>query len=66
MCVQVSTAGLTEAEIARREAACDERERKLRAASLGLLVPNWPPCRPIVHHDIKNDIPDGKKGMARW
>ncbi|KAJ3211415.1 Secretory carrier-associated membrane protein 5 [Dinochytrium kinnereticum] len=54
-----------EAEIERREAELRHREAKLaeKESQLGdHHPPNWPPCKPMVYHDIQNDIPE----TGRW
>lgn len=62
-------------DITAREAELEKREQELRrkeaalAASGGAVdhrvVANFPPCLPIVHHDIINDIPDYNKAITR-
>lgn len=42
-----------EAELRRREQALANREETLVTAR-----PNWPPCYPLIRHDIGADIPD--------
>jgi len=48
-----------EEEIKRREAQITQREQAV--ASGGVLKeprpPNWPRCRPLIHHDIAGDMP---------
>jgi hypothetical protein len=61
-------------EAKQREASLQERERELarREAELQrqgqsidpMRVNNWPPCYPILHHDILHDIPKGKRGVT--
>ncbi|KAJ8506816.1 hypothetical protein OPV22_007702 [Ensete ventricosum] len=53
-----------EAELEVREAEPKKREQALRqreeaAARAGIVSKdrNWPPCCPIIHHDIANEIP---------
>ena len=52
-----------ERELERREQQLEYRERKVGdlQAELGLVAdrtPNWPKCRPIIYHNIKEDIPE--------
>ncbi|KAJ3192576.1 Secretory carrier-associated membrane protein 5 [Irineochytrium annulatum] len=50
-----------EAELRNREARLNERENAMGDYK----PPNWPPCRPIVYHDIENDIPDSGKWLVK-
>lgn len=62
-------------DISAREAELAKREQELRRKEAALattggtvdhrLVANFPPCLPMVHHDIINDIPDYNKGIMR-
>ena len=62
-------------DLTAREAELDRRERELKrkeaalAANGGTVdhraVANFPPCMPLVHHDIINDIPDYNKAITR-
>ncbi|KAI8612758.1 scamp family-domain-containing protein [Chytriomyces sp. MP71] len=57
-----------EAELVRREAALNQREKQLdvREASMGdYNPPNFPPCKPMVYHDIEKDIPDEGKPLVK-
>ena len=48
------------AAIQRKEEELKNREKALRDLQLGIdedLKPNWPPCCPIIYHDIAGDIP---------
>jgi hypothetical protein len=63
-----STLASREAEIERREAELRYRETKLqeRESMLSdLKPPNWPPCRPLVYHDIQNDIPESGRWLVK-
>ncbi|KAJ3214441.1 Protein kinase alk2 [Dinochytrium kinnereticum] len=54
-----------EAELERKEQELKAREAKLaeREKTVGTFKPpNFPPFRPLVYHDIQNDIPE----QARW
>ncbi|KAI8846779.1 scamp family-domain-containing protein [Chytridium lagenaria] len=66
------------ASLSSREAEIERREAELRASGgegecLWNLTekesqlgdhhpPNWPPCKPMIYHDIQNDIPE----TGRW
>lgn len=58
-----------EQALAQREAEVRRREVALtRGGGAGvdpMLIKNFPPCCPIVHHDIANDIPDFNKNITR-
>ncbi|KAJ3117300.1 Secretory carrier-associated membrane protein 5 [Phlyctochytrium bullatum] len=65
-----NTASLSarEAEIERREAELRHREARLAEKESNLSdynPPNWPPCRPLVYHDIQNDIPEGGRWLVK-
>ena len=70
--------GLKELEekLREKERALEERERDLKEREAmeekdrRLLLPsgkrkNFPPCYPLVHHDLKDDIPEANQGMMR-
>lgn len=46
-----------EAELRRREQEVKRREDALAGAGIVVEDRNWPPCLPIIHHDIANEIP---------
>lgn len=54
-----------EAEIKQREKQLEERQQELqnlqRTTVTGTPAPikNWPPCSPILYHDIEAEIPVG-------
>jgi hypothetical protein len=61
-------------DLAAREAELAKREQELRRKEAALataggvdhrLIANFPPCLPMVHHDINNDVPDYNKGIMR-
>ncbi|KAK9846272.1 hypothetical protein WJX81_000509 [Elliptochloris bilobata] len=54
-----------EAELRGKEAEIKKVEDELRRT--GALRPekNWPPCYPILHHDIAGEIPADQQGMVR-
>jgi hypothetical protein len=57
-----------EAELARREQELQRKEAALATAGGAVdprLIANFPPCLPLVHHDINNDIPDYNKPIMR-
>jgi len=59
-----------EAALARRIAEVEEKERQLKKREVeigatGFKPPNWPPCKPILYHDIKEDIPTDLQAMVR-
>lgn len=64
-----------EEELARREATLDQRTQILidrEKMEADPRPPNWPRCRPILHHDIMEDIKGEelrklcKFGYAGW
>jgi hypothetical protein len=58
-----------EEDLNRREAVLDEREKILwdREKNLDTRIPNWPRCKPLVYHNIDEDIPppEQKPGLQR-
>ncbi|KAJ8534869.1 hypothetical protein K7X08_016597 [Anisodus acutangulus] len=46
-----------EADLRRREAEVKRIEEALAGAGVVIEERNWPPCLPIIHHDIANEIP---------
>ncbi|KAK3435278.1 hypothetical protein EUGRSUZ_D02626 [Eucalyptus grandis] len=46
-----------EADLKRREREIKRREDAVSKANVPLDDKNWPPCFPIIHHDIANEIP---------
>ncbi|XP_010931923.1 secretory carrier-associated membrane protein 2 [Elaeis guineensis] len=46
-----------EAALRKREQELKRREDALSRAGVVLEEKNWPPCFPIIHHDIANEIP---------
>ena len=57
-----------ELAVKKREEELARREAQLNRGAAGfnpLMVKNFPKCYPIVHHDISNDIPEGKRGITR-
>lgn len=62
--------------LAAREQALAQREAEIRRKEIALarrgaagidpmLIKNFPPCCPVAHHDITNDIPDFNKNIMR-
>jgi len=55
--------------LAEREAALDRREKQMQQESRYLIPDknrkNYPSCYPILHIDIRNDIPDDMKAQVR-
>ena len=50
---------MKEEELNRLEENLEYRERvvgEAEEAAVGARPPNWPPCRPVMHHDIKGEI----------
>ncbi|KAL9236749.1 hypothetical protein vseg_011383 [Gypsophila vaccaria] len=47
----------SEAELRKREEALKRKEDAAKRAGIVIEENNWPPCFPIIHHDIGNDIP---------
>lgn len=70
-----TAATATSAEVERRMAELDAKEAQLKqkeaelqralAQIKGLRPNNWPPCAPIMHHDIKGEIPAEGVGTVR-
>ena len=56
-----------EAELAKREADLARREALARAGGTidPFSIKNFPPCLPLLHHDISGDIPEGKRAVMR-
>ncbi|KAJ3125074.1 hypothetical protein HK100_011006 [Physocladia obscura] len=57
-----------EAELAKREALLNKREEKLiqkEATIDGFKPPNFPPCKPLVYHDIEAEIPEEGKWLVK-
>ena len=65
-----------EAQLKEKERALEERERELKEREAmeekerRMLLPggkrkNFPPCYPLVYHDLKEDIPEANQGMMR-
>ncbi|ORY50096.1 scamp-domain-containing protein, partial [Rhizoclosmatium globosum] len=57
-----------EAELNRREAMLNQREvqvEKKEALMEGYNPPNFPPCKPLVYHDIEKDIPQEGKWIVK-
>ncbi|WOK96557.1 secretory carrier-associated membrane protein 1 isoform X2 [Canna indica] len=48
-----------EAELEKKEEALKRREEEEAAENAGVVIEerNWPPCFPVIHHDIANEIP---------
>ncbi|KAL0371943.1 UNVERIFIED_CONTAM: Secretory carrier-associated membrane protein 4 [Sesamum calycinum] len=46
-----------EADLSRREREIKRREDAVAGAGVPVDDKNWPPCFPIIHHDIANEIP---------
>ncbi|XP_038988199.1 secretory carrier-associated membrane protein-like isoform X2 [Phoenix dactylifera] len=46
-----------EAELKKREQELKRREDAVARAGIVIEKKNWPPCFPIIHHDIANEIP---------
>ncbi|KAL7218502.1 hypothetical protein ACSBR2_011709 [Camellia fascicularis] len=46
-----------EADLKRREREIKRREDTVSSAGVPSDDKNWPPCFPIIHHDIGNEIP---------
>ncbi|KAK4422483.1 Secretory carrier-associated membrane protein 4 [Sesamum alatum] len=46
-----------EADLNRREREIKRREDAVAGAGVPVDDKNWPPCFPIIHHDIANEIP---------
>ena len=49
-----------ERELNEREAALRERERRM-----DLYPANWPRCKPIIYHSIRDDIPPDAQSMVK-
>lgn len=63
-----NTISAREAELAKREQELRRKEAALATSGGNVdhrLIANFPPCLPMVHHDIINDIPDYNKGIMR-
>jgi hypothetical protein len=68
---------MNEESIARKEAELRVREQQLQQREQQLIKTeasapagsasnkNWPPCKPIIHHDIAGDIPAGQQNLIR-
>ena len=54
-----------ESELDRREARIRVREEILEASMARLKRKNWPPCRPILYHDINAEVPAVNRAMVR-
>ncbi|KAJ3025272.1 UNVERIFIED_CONTAM: hypothetical protein HDU68_007317 [Siphonaria sp. JEL0065] len=57
-----------EAELNRREAMLSKREQqveKKESTMEGYNPPNFPPCKPLVYHDIEKDIPEEGKWLVK-
>lgn len=61
-----------ERELAEREAAIQRREAEQRQqgsggaqASYDKSKKNWPWCMPLVHYDLRNDIPEQQQGLVK-
>ncbi|KAI8846778.1 scamp family-domain-containing protein [Chytridium lagenaria] len=52
---------MAEARLKYREAKLTEREQKLG----GERLPNWPPFRPLIYHDIQKDIPEPAQKLVK-
>lgn len=52
-------------ELQSREAALQRKEQEIskREASLGIVSKNWPPCFPLIRHNIREDIPEHLQGI---
>ncbi|THU65160.1 hypothetical protein C4D60_Mb05t00740 [Musa balbisiana] len=48
---------IREAELKKREQALRQREEAAARAGIVSEDRNWPPCCPIIHHDIASEIP---------
>ncbi|KAI3502197.1 hypothetical protein L1887_30229 [Cichorium endivia] len=46
-----------EAELKRREEELKKREEAIAKSGVALEEKNWPPIYPIIHHDIRSEIP---------
>ncbi|KAK9681850.1 hypothetical protein RND81_10G031800 [Saponaria officinalis] len=46
-----------EADLRKREKALKRKEDAAKRAGIVIEEKNWPPCLPIIHHDIGNEIP---------
>ena len=65
---RVESLNRKEAELERKQAELAARAAELDAlwAKIqGMRPPNWPRCRPFIHHDIKGEIPNTFKGHVR-
>jgi hypothetical protein len=67
--VRVNSGALREGSLAEREKELQRREEELERRTGQVINPmrvnNWPPCYPILHHDIQKDVPAGKRAVAR-
>ena len=57
-----------EKELNKKEKELNKKERDLErrdSQADPLRVNNWPPCYPVLHHDIRKDIPEGKRNITR-
>lgn len=59
-----------EAELNRREQQLEYRERKVGEVQEKLKdtldrSPNWPKCRPVLYHSIKDEIPEGGQRLVK-
>ncbi|KAJ3210917.1 hypothetical protein HDU82_007145 [Entophlyctis luteolus] len=65
---QAQTLAAREAELAKREAQLNKREEQLvqKEAQLEHIhAPNFPPCKPLVYHDIEAEIPAEGKWLVK-
>lgn len=60
-----ASASARERELERREARIRVKEEILEANLARIKRKNWPPCKPILYHDINAEVPAVNRGMVR-
>ncbi|CAG9465563.1 unnamed protein product [Pedinophyceae sp. YPF-701] len=63
---EARAADMREKDLQRRERVLAQREEELRRGGAKIVpAKNWPRCRPILYHSIRDEIPEQHKALVR-